>query len=195
VTRWVARGRGTAVGPVTVASRRRFALAGWVQTSAGRVDTRIVESVAFSSRQRFDLGPARSVQGLRQTATVAATTTMSRGPIVVVRRRSYAYPLSITLSRRAGPDGSASELTAVHQARRAAERVTRNGRPVFWSAEADDVAPSDRVRRAPGGRLAGPGDSRSRQTYAHADSRGRRWRRTVTAAGGVLTGVSGGAGR
>ena len=180
---------GVTRGPVSVTSTRQFTLAGYVLTSQGRVDTRVVQDVRFVSAQQFDLSPAREVQNLQQTTEMAATTTTRRGPQVVVQRRSLSYPLSILSTRIAQPDKSASQAMTVRQAYQVTERVTRNGVPVFSSALSDEVTPSDTIKFDAAGKFAGH-QSKSAQTYSYADSRGRKYRRTIKAVNGVVTGIS-----
>ena len=176
-------------GPVAVSSARRFILAGYVLTSHGRVETRIVQDVHFVSAQQFDLSPTRSVQNLQQRTDLSATTTTRTGSQVVVRRRALAYPLSILSTRISQPDKSASQAMTVRQGYQVTERVTRNGVPVFSSALSDEVTPSDTARFDAAGKFAGH-QSKSAQTYSYSDSRGQRYQRTVKAVNGVVTGIT-----
>lgn len=184
----VTRGGATS-GPVAVSSARRFTVAGYVLTSRGRVDTRIVQDVGFVSAQQFDISSARSVQNLRQTTRVSATTTTRTGPAIVVRRRASVYPFSILSVRLDRPDKSASQSMTVRQGYHVTENVTRNGAPVFSSALSEEVTPTDSARFDAGSKFAGR-ESRSAQTYSYSDSRGRRYKKTVTAKNGVVTGIT-----
>ncbi len=177
-------------GPVSVASSRRFTLAGYVLTSRGRVDTRIVQDVLFKSDQQFDLSPTREVQNLQQTTRLWATTTTRSGPQVVVRRRALLYPLSFLSARLVRPDKSVSQTTTVRQGYRVTEDVTRNGLPIFSSALSNEVTPTDTVLFNASRAFAGHQAWNSRQTYSYADSRGHRYHRTVTAKNGVVTAIT-----
>jgi len=189
VAQKVTTAEGETSGPVAVSSARRFTLAGYVLTSRGRVETRIVQDVGFVSAQQFDISQARSVQNLRQTTTLSATTTTRTGASVVVRRRTLAYPFSILSVRLDHPDKSASQSMTVHQGYRVTDGVTRNGMAVFSSTLSSEVSPSDAVRFDVGGKFAGR-TSRSAQKYSYSDSRGRRYKKTVTAKDGVVTGIT-----
>ena len=180
---------GETSGPVSVSSARRFTLSGSVLTSQGRVETRIVQDVGFVSAQQFDISPTRSVQNLRQTTHLYATTTTRTGASVVVQRRASVYPFSILSVRLDRPDKSASRSMTVFQGYHVTDGVTRNGTSVFSSTLSNEVSPSDAVRFGAGGKFAGRA-SRSAQTYSYADSRGRRYKKTVTAKDGVVTGIS-----
>lgn len=176
-------------GPVSVSSARRFTLAGYVLTSRGRVDTRVVQDIGFVSAQQFDISPARSVQNLRQTTRLSATTTTRTGTSVVVRRQSRVYPFSILSVRLDHPDKSASQSMRVRQGYHVTDDVTRDGVRVFSSALSNEVSPSDTAHFDAGGKFAGR-ESRSAQTHSYTDSRGRRYKKTVTAKDGVVTGIT-----
>ena len=173
-------------GPVSVTSARHFTLAGYVLTSRGRVDTRIVQDVRFASAQQFDISPTREVQNLQQTMRLWATTTTRTGPQIVVRRRTLAYPLAILSTRLVRTDKSASRATTVRQGYQATERVTRNGLPVFSGALSNDVTPTDTVQFDAAGKFADR-QSRSAQIYSYSDSQGHRYHRTNKAENGILT--------
>ncbi len=181
---------GETSGPVSVASTRRFTLAGYVLTSHGRVDTRIVQDVRFVSAQQFEVSPAREIQNLQQTTQLSATTTTRSGTQVVVRRRALVYPLSFLSARFVRPDKSASRATTVHQAYQVTEQVTRNGVPVFSSALSDEVAPTDVLLFNAAGAFTGHQVQKSTQTYSYSDSRGQKYRQTVKAENGVVTGIT-----
>lgn len=181
---------GATSGPVSVASARRFTLAGYVLTSRGRVDTRIVQDVRFLSAQQFEVSPAREVQNLRQTTRLWATTTTRCGSEVVVRRRMLAYPLSFISARLARPDKSASRATTVRQEYRVTEQVTQNGVSIFSSALSNAVAPTDVLSFNAAGAFTGHQVQKSVQTYSYSDSRGHRYHRTVKADNGILTGIT-----
>ena len=189
ITQKIVTDRGETSGPVSVTSAQRFTLAGYVQTSQGRVDTRIVQDVRFSSAQQFDLSPTREVQNLRQTTDLSATTTTRTGPRVVVRRRTLAYPLSILSTRISRHDKSASQGMTVRQAYQVTERVTRSGLPVFSSSLSDEVTPSDIMKFDAAGKFAGR-QSKSAQTYSYSDSRGHTFHRTIKADKGVVTSIT-----
>jgi len=106
-----------------------------------------------------------------------------------VRRRALLYPLSFLSARLVQSDKAVSQRTTVRQGYRVTERVTRNGVPIFAAALSNDVSPTDTVRFDAAGKFAGR-QSRSAQTYSCSDSRGHRYRRTVTAKNGVVTAIT-----
>ena len=189
ITQKIVTEGGETSGPVSVSSARHFTLSGYVQTSQGRVDTRIVQDVHFVSAQQFDLSPTREVQNLRQTTTLSATTTTRSGTQAVVRRRALVYPLLFISARLVRPDKSASRATTVRQAYQVTEQVTRNGVPVFSSALSNTVAPTDILLFNAAGALTGHQVQKSAQTYSYSDSRGHHYRRTVNSDKGVVTGI------
>ena len=173
-------------GPVSVTSTRRFTLAGYVLTSQGRVDTRIVQSVRFASAQQFDLSPLRQVQNTQQAAALASVTTTRSRAGTVVRRQEFSYPLTVLSARLVRPDKSSSRTTTIRQGYQTTETVTRSGGLIYSHTLSNTVTPSDTVRFDASGVYTGQRDSQSTQVYAETDSRGRLYRRTIKAKNGVV---------
>ena len=190
VTQNITTRGGVTSGPVSVSSARRFTLAGYVLTSHGRIETRIVQDIRFVSAQQFDLAPTRSVQNLQQTTHLSSTTTTRSGAQVVVRRRTLAYPLSFLSASLDRPDKSVSRSTAIHQGYEVTEQVTRNGVPFFASALSNEVTPTDTALFSAKGAFIGHQNQKSVQTYSYSDSRGHKYHRTVKSEKGVVTGIS-----
>ena len=178
-------------GPVSVVSRRRFTIAGYVQTSRGRIETRIVQEIDFSSRQQFEISPAETFQNISQETTVAATTTTRRGSNIVEKRRTLTYPLTILSSRRVKPDQSTTQTTTIRQGYGVTESVTKNQHPAFSSVLFNAVSPSDTVLFDSQGKFIGHQDWKSAQTYSYTDSRGQKYRRTIQAEDGKVTKIKG----
>ena len=176
-------------GPVSVQSQRRFTVTGYVLTSRGRINTKIVQEIDFSSRQQFDLSPTQTLQNITQETDIAATTTTRHGSSVLEKRRTLTYPLTLLSSRLVHSDHSSSQTTAIRQGYRVTERVTRNNALVFSSALSNEVFPSDTVLFDAAGKFRRHQDWKSAQAYSYSDSRGHRYRRTIQAQDGKLTSI------
>ena len=180
---------GETSGPVSVTSARQFTLAGYVLTSQGRVDTRIVQDVRFASAQQFDISPTRSVQNLQQKTTVTAVTTTRRAGQRWERRQTFAYPLTILSARLVQPDKPGSEAMTVTQGYSVTEHLSRDGVSVFSSALSNEVTSADTALFTVSGAFAGHQRQKSTQTYSYSNSRGSHYRKTVKAEKGIVTGA------
>ncbi len=181
---------GETSGPVSVTSARQFTLAGYVLTSQGRVDTRIIQDIHFASAQQFDLSASRSVQNLQQKTNVTTTTLTHQAGQRWERRQTFTYPLTILSSRLVRPDKSASQAMTVSQGYFLSEKVSKNGIPVFSSALSNEVTPADTVLFNASRAFAGHPRQTSTQTYSYSDSHGNRYHRTVKAEKGVVTSIA-----
>ena len=177
---------GTVSGPVSVTSRRRFMVAGYVQTSAGKISTSITQTIGFSSVQQFDMSAAKNSQTARQMTTVSSVTETQTPAAVFTRHDEFRYPLTVSFGRVTNPDGSASQTTAITQGSIVSHQTNRNGRLVQSSRVADTVSPTDTLDFSAAGK-ATRRSSHSIQTYIYSDKSGKREIDTAVADKGVLS--------
>ena len=185
---------GTVSGTVTVSAARRFVVAGYVDTSHGRVRTEVAERIGFVNRQTLTVGASEYRQHIAQRTTVVGTTrTRARGRSHD-RVRRLDWPLTVDFDYVVAADGSATQATRVEQGRDQDELATRDGLPTGFTAVADAVSSRDRLQLGPTGALVGHDDQASSQSYFAADAAGACYGRTVESSAGVVTAVRDGAG-
>jgi hypothetical protein len=83
---------------IDVTSTRDFEIAGFVQTSHGRVETRLQQTIAFANSQQFSIGRDGKLyhQNLQQSTTIDSTTTLNPGVYDHVLHEQSSWPLNIT---------------------------------------------------------------------------------------------------
>jgi hypothetical protein len=179
----------TYTGTVSVASDRRFKISGYVETSRGRVETTVEQSVDFLSTQTFDVNASTDIQNAQQTTTVHSRTRTIGGPLDGTIEKHFSYPLTIDYSFLVNPDGSISQTTTSNQKDviREERNSERNGE--YESTLHNEVNATDTLKFDSGGNFLGPFGNATTQTYRFEDSRGRCWDRTVKAAAKELTSV------
>src|SRR5712664_2505969 len=176
--------QGTVTGTVAITSSRQFVVAGFVRTSHGKVRTQVVQKIDFSNSQQF-VSPTSAqvtfVQNITQRTDISSTTTVRGGerPREVSTRMSW--PLEVDLT--APPDGTFQ--TTIHQGYERSDTVSHEGEIESGSIVSNSVTPTDNFP-------SGQGQANS-QHYFSADSTGACYSRSLTAAGGVLTGIVDGA--
>ena len=175
---------GTVSGTVTTTSSRAFVLAGWVQTSHGRVRTEISQEIQFSNAQQFvspSTAPVAYVQNITQSTTIASTTTRHGGGDGEARVSAtrMSWPLSVDLT--IPPTASFVQVGMIRQAYNRADWSDDSSVVVSNSGEWSDTYPT-RAGQA------------GMQRYFSSGPDGRCYSRTLTAAGGVLTSIVDGAG-
>jgi hypothetical protein len=184
---------GSITGTVTTRADRSFAITGFVDTSHGRVETAVLQTLSFSNQQQFDITSSTYVQNIAQaTKLLSAVTTKQRGS-VALSARQLSYPLTLDFSFVVNADGSSAQTTTIAQGFETRDVTTGGGLPVFASV-ANDVASKDTLLFDAAGALTGFQDRKSSQTYSSRSSGGGCYDRTITAENGLLTSVTDGQG-
>jgi hypothetical protein len=184
---------GNASGGVNVTSAQNFTIAGFVNTSHGRVSTKIQENVNFSNAQNVVSTATEFGQSAVQTSTVDATTTTQTGFLVTTKKTNVSYPFNINFVETVQSNGNIDQVTNVDQNFQRNEAETLEGFPIFQSSVSNEVTSADTAVfvASPTGFSLGPNSGQSsKQTYFSQDSLGNCYSRTLTAANNELTGVA-----
>lgn len=179
----------TFTGSVSVGSKRTFAIRGYVNTSHGRVETTVEQTVDFLSNQQFDVNATTDVQNAQQASTVDSRTTTREGFVVKTVDRHFSYPLTIDFSFVVNADGSLNQTTTVDQRNLISESRSLNGFEFYHSKVHETLNSTDALNFNSSGTFLGPSGSSTSQTYRFNDSLGHCYSRTLTAAAQKLTSV------
>jgi hypothetical protein len=133
-------GHATASGPVTVTSSSDFTIAGFVDTSAGRVTTTVQVHSSFSNAQRFSYTPAGYSQDVSQQTSLRRITTTALGHAETTRIENLSYPLAVAYPLSATKTGFQLPLQ-VYQGY--VSRVDQTGSSPFSSVLSNTVRSSD----------------------------------------------------
>ena len=180
----------TFTGTISVAARRQFAITGDVDTSHGRVQTTLEQSVGFLNAQQFDVGPTRDTQNVQQLTTVDSRLSTRSAEGETSRASHASYPLAIDYSFVFNADGSVTQTTMVDQ--RDVE-VASGGGPFGPSTLSNEVRSTDTLSYDARGNFLGPSGGRSTQTYTERSPDGGCYSRTLAAQAQQLTAVKDGA--
>jgi hypothetical protein len=183
---------GTFTGSVAVASNRKFAIRGYVNTSHGRVETTVEQTVDFLSNQQFNVSPTTDIQNAQQTSTVDSRVTTKDGFFSNMTEQHFSYPLTIDFSFLINPDGTATQATSVSQKDLVSESRHLNGSKFFDSTVSDEVNSTDTLDFNSSFAVIGNSGSKATGTYSSNDSSGNCYSRTLTAVTQVLTSVEDG---
>lgn len=181
---------GNVTGTVTVTSARQFTLAGYVNTSHGRVDTTVQQQLKFSNVQTFNITDTIYGQGVTQATTLASKTTTKAGFLVTEVDKNLSYPLVVDYTETLNSDGTISLATTIQQKYLGNETDRLNGFPIFVSSVSNTVAPTDTLQFDSSFNLLGNTGQKSSQEYISFDSRNGCYSKKLTAANNVLTGIS-----
>lgn len=180
---------GMPQGYVTVTSNRRYMVKGYVNTSHGRVMTSVEQNIDFANRQHFVITSTLYQQDITQSTDITANTSTVDSAGMHKSSVVQHWPLTVDYSQPTNPDGSFNATTTINQSYQNALTRRDNGMASFWSVVSNTVSPSDTLQFNSSGSVTGNTGQANTQIYNTRDSTGYCYSRTLTAAGGVLTGV------
>jgi hypothetical protein len=177
-------------GTVTVGSNRRFEISGYVNTSHGRVETTINQTVNFLSKQQFEVDVYADIQNAQQLTTVDSRTSIRGGLNSGVVEQHFSYPLTLHYSFLVNADGSFTQTVTSDQQDVVREVHNAGSGPAFVSNESNEVHATDILNWDSNGNFLGPTGSNTTQTYRLQTSSGRCYDRIIAAAAQKLTSVT-----
>ncbi|MFZ0285227.1 MAG: peptide-N4-asparagine amidase [Terriglobales bacterium] len=172
---------GNVIGTVSTTSERQFQIAGYVNTSHGRVKTIVQQSVNFSNQQGFKITPSVYVQDISQL-TPANSIVTAQGSGGSVSTESFSYPLTLGITVTF-PNGQTVETTTVQQ-----EFQHAMANPSY-SGSVDNLVTSKDSLNFNTGVNTGAGSS---QQYTFADSVGQQYSCGIASKANILKTVSSG---
>ncbi|MDQ2864756.1 MAG: peptide-N(4)-(N-acetyl-beta-glucosaminyl)asparagine amidase [Candidatus Eremiobacteraeota bacterium] len=185
---------GNASGPLSVRSTHRVAIDGYVNTSTGRIETQIAQSVSFSNVQQIAANTAGTLfdQNIKQDTSVisSTTTTLGSGKRQWVREQKD-WPLTLIYAYSANPDGSAVQSTSIRQAKLEQNDAHSSAGAPSHGTLSNTVKTADTINfLATGGYTIS--NTKSSQTYIENNSMGYCYAKTIASAANVLTEQVGG---
>jgi hypothetical protein len=180
-------------GTLAVDSNRGFTTEGYVQTSHGTVDTKVVQSIDFRNWQKYYVTTNGLIydQTIHQNTTISSATTTTAGSNITADTKQFSWPLNLTYDFTANPDGSFQQYTTADQQFQKGVLVQLNGRHTYSSSFSDEVTPTDTLTVDANGNSSTQGQANT-ETYQYSNSNGACWNERIRAAAGVLTSVHGG---
>ncbi|WP_263381507.1 peptide-N4-asparagine amidase [Granulicella arctica] len=184
---------GVTTGTITVASARKFAIKGYVETSLGRIETTVEQKVDFNSTGTFNVNAkigAPEIQNMVQTSTVDANTTTRDGFLVEQDHKTISFPLTLDYSFLLNSDGTQTQVVTSDQKNILNETKSLDGFLLYESKTREAVNSTDTLQFTAAGALSAAGIGKTTATYKSSDTLGNCYSRTLTAANQKLTGVT-----
>ena len=190
VTENIQQSGSTFSGSIAVSAERNFAISGYVNTSHGRVDTTVEQSVRFLNTQVFDVSPTVDGQNARQTTSVDSLVTTSTRSGTRTREQHLSFPLVIDYRLTFNADGSSTQVTSVDQQDHL--RTSGYGDDSRGSAVDEEARSTDTLFLSPSFSITGNSGAVASHSYRSSDSSGGCYSRTLSAQMQKLTAVQGG---
>ena len=186
---------GNVGGAVTTQLQRQFVIEGYIDTSHGRVHTKVEQTVGFADTQNFTIN-ASTYRQLSDQLTSADSVSQSRiGPFISAEYREHvSYPLRLDYNQQTAGDGSFSAATSVHQGyeKHAGQRLF--GVTLYAASVNNRVDSGDTLNFDASGGFTGYTGQHSEQAFTFRDSLGGCYQAGVTSADGMLSAYSTGQG-
>ena len=183
---------GNVSGTLTTSSKRYFKIAGWIQTSRGRIDTVVWQNMSYRNKQAFTINSSDYVQNIDQFTDVETDTGVFSGGGEVHEHHHAGFPLTMDINYATPSGQPATQATTVKQAFHNANTLSQNGWLLYASSVDNSVSPADTLDFDASGNFTGRTGQQSVQTYNFRDTAGACYRRSVTSSAGLLTAVTDG---
>jgi len=176
---------GAITGSVTTFSSRNFKVEGYTNTSHGKVNTEVRQTINFKNVQNFTINTAQYIQDISQDTDVESQTITWSGFGSFVSLETFHYPLTMNIGLNFAPDGSFDQQTTVSQAFKL-DLLS----PFFAGFIENEVNSSDTLNFDSSGALAGNTGAKSSQSYNSFNTRGRRYSCLLASENNVLTSLT-----
>jgi hypothetical protein len=174
------QGTATVTGTINVASKRNFTIAGYVNTSHGKVATSVSQRQNFSSTETIDFDTVNFTvldQNTSLETSLSSATTVSSKEGTVVTRDEFSFPITVDLTYpvSAAPFGYTQAFTQKYDT---SNQVSFDGYVIHSTALSNAVNATD---------VSPPSSS---QEYTFFDSDGAFYNCHIATAKNTLTSVS-----
>jgi hypothetical protein len=175
-------------GTVEVTSRRNFAISGYVNTSHGKVTTKVAQTVSFYNNQYFSITGNTYLQDISQATTVNSYTSVSQpGAANIIYNQNYIFPLTVDISLAFLPNGNINQTTNAKQVYQQTARTTQEGKATYSSFLENAGQHVDTLELNSSFNLLGNKGQSSAQQYNYYDSTGAAYDCAISAAANALT--------
>ena len=168
------------IGTVRTASQRQFQVAGYVNTSHGKVTTSIQQTVNFNNEQAFKINSAEYVQNISQLTPVNSAITTQQQNGSSFGTESFLYPLTV---------GITVTLPAEVQTTVVSQEFKNTEANPSYTASVDNILNAKDTISFITGQNTG---ASSAQQYTFGDSQNRTYSCGITSKSNVLKAVSSG---
>ena len=178
-------------GTVDVSSKRSFVISGYLNTSHGKVTTKVSQTANFYNDQTFNITGSKYVQDISQNTTLSSHTTVSQtGVPSVVYYQNYTWPLVVNISEVFLANGNINQTTVAKQTYDLNASTTQSGQVTYASSLTNTGQHADTLEFNSSFNLLGNTGQSSGQQYNYYDSTSAAYDCAISGVANVLTAYS-----
>ena len=186
---------GNVSGNINTDLSRHFVIEGYANTSHGRVQTTVDQTVSFADTQGFTINATTYHQVSDQLTSVDGVSRSSVGRFLTGEyHEQVSYPLHVDYNQQAAADGSFTAATGVHQGYTKNESHKLFGILLYSANVANTVDSADTLDFDASGNLTAHTGQHGAQSFAFNDSLGGCYRSDVGTLSGVVSSYDSGQG-
>ncbi len=175
-------------GTVNVTSNRSFVISGYVNTSKGKVTTKVAQSANFSNRQYFNITATKYVENVSQNTTLNSNTTVTRkGAPEVFTSQDFTFPLTVDISEVVLSNGNINQTTDANQTYQDTTTTMQSGAVTYSSFLKNAGQHVDTLEFDSGFNFLGNTGQSAAQQYNYFDSTGAVYNCAISASANALT--------
>jgi Peptide N-acetyl-beta-D-glucosaminyl asparaginase amidase A len=197
VTSTLGKDPSTINGNILTRAKQSYVIEGYIITPAGRVSTRVEQSITFANTQKFTTFDADTHRHVTEQTAHSETTSSRSGPssTVLTFHRTLDYSLTSDVLRHSNQDGSQSHTVHLQQSfDKHIEQREAGQAPYRADVRNMRIAADEVTFNADHTGLAGNTGQSSTQTFTFTDSLGDCYRAEVKALGGKVSSFNEGQG-
>jgi hypothetical protein len=186
---------GNVSGDISTRLQRSFVIAGYVDTSHGRITTTVSQTVGFDDVQSFTINATTYRQQTAQTTTADSVSQSRRGLFLTGEYREHvSYPLQLDYHETVAADGSGSVASAVGLGYHKHSEHRLLGLTLYAADVDNSIDTGDTLNFDASGAVTGHGGQHSAQAFTFRDSFGGCYRHALQTQAGVLSDYQAGLG-
>jgi len=185
---------GNVTGGITTALSRHFVIQGYANTSHGRVDTTVDQTVGFSNAQNFTVNATTNDQIIDQLTTMDGVSRSRVGGFVTGEYREHLrYPLHLNVDLMTTSNGY-TMVTTAHQGYEQHSANQLFGITLYEAHVSNTVDGTDTMDLDANFNITGHTGQQGTQAFAFRDSLGGCYRSSVASSNNAVTAYTSGAG-
>jgi hypothetical protein len=175
-------------GTVDLSSKRSFIISGYVNTSKGKVTTKVAQSVDFWNNQYFNITGNVYLQDINQGTTLGSYATITQAGVPnTIYYQSYTFPLTVDIFLQYLSNGNINQTTKEQQTYQLNTSTTQSGKVTYTSNLENAAQHTDTLEFDSSFNLLGNTGQSAYQQYNYYDSTGAGYLCDLSAVANVLT--------